>query len=80
MNKSERFLTAEELAVHLRLRPSTVKAWAREGRIPVIRPTKRVARFDLEAVIRVLRSLDESSGRALDGKDQGREEVRDVLL
>jgi len=57
MNKTERFLTADELAVHLRLRPSTVRAWARAGRIPVLRPTRRVARFDLEAVLRSLRSL-----------------------
>ncbi len=47
---NDRFLTPEELAACLRLRPSTVKSWAREGRIPCIRPSQRVVRFDLAAV------------------------------
>ena len=54
MNRTERFLTAEELGAHLRLRPSTVKTWARTGRIPARRLTQRVVRFDLEEVQRAL--------------------------
>jgi len=45
-----RFLTAGELAALLRLRPSTIKSWAREGRIPCMRFSKGVVRFDLDAV------------------------------
>ena len=46
----EELLTAEELAVRLKVGPETVKAWARSGQIPVIRFSRKVLRFDIEAV------------------------------
>jgi predicted site-specific integrase-resolvase len=49
-------LTAEEVAGRLRIRPETLKAWARRGRIPRIRISPKVVRFDLDAVIESLRS------------------------
>ena len=54
MKDNDRFLTAEELAAHLRVRPDTILRWAREGRIPVIRLTNKVHRYDLRAVRRAL--------------------------
>jgi len=50
----QELLTAEELAVRLKVRPETVKAWARSGRIPVIRFSRKVLRFDIEAVSRTI--------------------------
>ena len=46
----QELLTAGELAVRLKVRPETVRAWARSGRIPVIRFSRKVLRFDIEAV------------------------------
>jgi len=50
-----RFLTPTELAALLQLRPSTIKSWAREGRIPSLRFSKGVVRFELEAVMAALK-------------------------
>lgn len=47
-------LTAEELGAELRVRPSTVKQWARAGRIPEVWLSSRVRRFRLEAVLKAL--------------------------
>ncbi len=47
-------LTAEELAARLRLRPSTVRRWARRRRIPAIRISPKVVRFDPSTVIDAL--------------------------
>lgn len=51
----ERLVTAAEVAAHLDVRPSTVKAWARDGLIPSVRPTQRVIRFSLPRVLAALR-------------------------
>jgi len=56
-DESDEVLTAEEVARRLSLRPSTVRRWAREGRIPAVRPTARVIRFDIAAVLAALRRL-----------------------
>lgn len=44
-------LTAAELAARIRVRPDTIKAWSRRGRIPAIRITPKIIRFDLDAVL-----------------------------
>jgi excisionase family DNA binding protein len=38
-------LTAEEVAEYLRLSPWTIRIWARQGRLPCIRESKRTLRF-----------------------------------
>ena len=48
-------VTAEEVAERLRLRPDTVRRWTREGRIPSIRLSAKVIRFDLDDVEAALR-------------------------
>ncbi len=44
-------LTAAEMAARLRIRPSTLREWARAGRVPSVRIKPKVIRFDAEAVI-----------------------------
>ncbi len=63
MNGTE-LLTANELADRLHLRPSTIRRWAREGRIPAVRVTAKVVRYDLVEVVRAVRAGQESQGVA----------------
>jgi excisionase family DNA binding protein len=57
----EEFLTARQLAEVLQVSESTVRRLARDGRIPCVRLTPRLLRFNLKAVC-----------RALDGTEQAR--------
>jgi excisionase family DNA binding protein len=57
----EEFLTARQLAEVLQVSESTVRRLARDGRIPSVRLTPRILRFNLKAVC-----------RALDGAEQAR--------
>ena len=52
-------LTAAELAARLRVRPRTVQLWARRGRIPTVRLSAKVIRFNLDAVLLALQSRPE---------------------
>lgn len=56
----EEFLTARQLASILQVSESTVRRLAREGRIPSIRLTSRLMRFNLKSV---LKSLDSGTAR-----------------
>lgn len=47
-------LTPDELAAQLSVTKETVLRWAREKRIPSIRPTRRLIRFDAADVRRAL--------------------------
>ena len=46
----EEFLTARQLASIMQVSESTVRRLAREGRIPAVRLTPRLIRFNLKAV------------------------------
>ena len=48
------FLTARQLAEVLQVSESTVRKLAREGRIPVVRLTPRLTRYNLQSVLRAL--------------------------
>jgi excisionase family DNA binding protein len=48
-------LTAVELADRLRVKPETVLAWHRSGRIPSIRLSHKVLRFNLADVVAALK-------------------------
>ena len=48
-------LTARELASCLRVSADTVRTWARRGRIPTIRLSRKVVRYDLADVLAALK-------------------------
>ena len=50
----DEFVTARQLAAFLKVSESTVRRLAREGRIPSVRLTPRLVRFNLKAVCRAL--------------------------
>lgn len=51
MNSEERKpVTADDLARHFNVTVATVRRWVRQGRIPFIRPSRRVVRFHLREV------------------------------
>ena len=47
-------LTADEVGQRLRVRPGTVLAWYREGRIPARKLSHKVLRFSLADVLAAL--------------------------
>ncbi|MDT7543551.1 MAG: Helix-turn-helix domain [Acidobacteriota bacterium] len=48
------FLTARQIAEVLQVSESTVRKLARAGRIPVVRITSRLTRYNLQSVLRAL--------------------------
>lgn len=71
----EEFLTARQLASVLQVSESTVRRLAREGRIPSVRLTPRLVRFNLKAVCRALegsaRTKPAARQHGRDGRDEG---------
>jgi excisionase family DNA binding protein len=55
-------LTTDQLADRLHLRPRTIQAWARQGRIPTVKLSAKVVRFDWTAVLAVLRERAKPRG------------------
>ena len=80
----EEFLTARQLAARLQVSESTVHRLAREGRIPSVRLTPRLVRFNLKAVCRALEgsARTKTAARRLgrDGRDEGAQLSFDQLL
>jgi len=70
----EEFLTARQLAEVLQVSESTVRRLAREGRIPCVRITPRLLRFNPKAVYR---ALDGSDAHARSRRRQAEEDARD---
>ena len=56
----EEFLTARQLAGVLQVSESTVRRLARDGRIPCVRLTPRLLRFNLKAVCRALDGTEQT--------------------
>jgi excisionase family DNA binding protein len=54
MNCVTVLLTSDELAERLRVRPATIRDWARRGRIPKVRLSYKVLRFEFSAVMSAL--------------------------
>jgi excisionase family DNA binding protein len=70
----EEFLTARQLAEVLQVSESTVRRLARDGRIPCVRLTPRLLRFNLKAVCR---ALDGAETAARQKRRQADEAARD---
>ena len=70
----DEFLTARQLAEVLQVSESTVRRLAREGRIPCVRLTTRLLRFNLKAVCR---ALDGSENHARSKRRQTEEAAPD---
>jgi excisionase family DNA binding protein len=62
MEASNQWVTAKELAIRLRVTPDTVKTWSREGRIPSVRVSAKVLRFNLAEVVAAIRAKGVSRG------------------
>ena len=56
-------MTARELAGHLGVKPATVLAWHRQGRIPGRRLSHKVLRFSLRDVLAALEARQAAPGR-----------------
>lgn len=52
---SDFFFTKNELAEFLNVRPETIVRWTRERKIPHIRISPKIIRYDLDDVIRCLK-------------------------
>lgn len=50
----QELLTTREIARRLQLSATTIRVWAREGRIPAVRVSTNRLRFEWEAVLRAL--------------------------
>jgi len=63
MHSTTKLVTANELADLLRLRPDTIRLWARESIIPAIRITGKVVRYDPAEVEQALRQRSNERAR-----------------
>ena len=48
-------LTCDQIAEEIGVQPSTIRTWVREGKIPALRITGKVVRFDRDDVIAALK-------------------------
>lgn len=51
-------LTTGEMAKRLRVAPSTLRQWAREGVVPAVRVNQKVTRYDPDDVVESLKNRD----------------------
>ncbi len=58
-------LDSADLAARLGVSPDTIRRWAREGRIPAIRVSRKVVRYQLDRVIACLESQDKADGQGV---------------
>ena len=58
---SSEMLSAEELSSRLKLRPNTLLAWARRGKIPSVKLGRKTVRFSYEAVVAVIDKARENA-------------------
>jgi excisionase family DNA binding protein len=64
--ETQELSTADEIASRLGIKPSTIRAWARQGRIPTHALSHKVIRYRLHEVIEALEasSRKRKGGRA----------------
>ena len=51
-------LTTDQLAERLNVKPRTIQGWGRTGRIPSVRISHKVIRYDWQKVFEALRSME----------------------
>lgn len=73
----EEFLTARQLAGVLQVSESTVRRLARDGRIPSVRLTPRILRFNLKSVYRALDGGDGSNSSSRRTRRHAEEDSRE---
>ncbi len=61
--KQTRLVASDEVARHFGVTIGTVNRWVRDAVIPCIRPTRRIVRFDLEAVERAVAKASQRVAR-----------------
>jgi predicted site-specific integrase-resolvase len=49
-----KLLTAKEIARGLNVRPSTITEWGRQGKIPRVKVSHKIIRYDQDAVLLAL--------------------------
>ena len=62
-NPPSDLLTAAEVGKRIKVRPETVLAWSRKGRIPTLRISPKVVRFRLADVLAALEGRQEATGQ-----------------
>ena len=67
--------TPQQVAEHFGVSVTTVNSWVRAGRIPCVRPSRRVVRFDLDAVEQAIARPVKDSGQRSKGLDLASEEL-----
>ena len=60
---ADTLLDSCQLGRRIGVSPETIRSWAREGRIPCIRITPKVIRFDWEAVLAALDVHEQAAAR-----------------
>jgi excisionase family DNA binding protein len=75
----EDFLTARQLASIMQVSESTVRRLAREGRIPSVRVTPRILRFNLKAVRHALDGSARASRRQPEPEDDSQLSFADIF-
>lgn len=60
--KETGLMTADEVAGRLNVRPATVRQWARRGWIPTVRLSRKVLRYNLDAVVEAMTNRQLAEG------------------
>ena len=69
--KLENMTSAKKIALRLGVTPATVMRWAKEGRIPSHRLTKKTLRFQLSEVLEALKASAAETSSPGDCEAQG---------
>ena len=61
IDSANELLTTDQLAERLHVKARTVQEWSRTGRIPAVRISAKVVRYDWCEIMKALRSQREAS-------------------
>jgi len=63
MNPDDKLLTVKQIADYLQINPMTVYKWTSQGRIPCIKLSGNLVRFDMEKVKKWLATMEQKGRR-----------------